>query len=1265
MDFSPIKRSANLSDQIQKILQILRYGQREKIVFLLAVLLFALAFAVNSVEVAFMGEYKSNLVLVLRFVAAGFIVLGVILVWQKVIPPPEIELVSKPLAIKGPFAFSKQDGELFRQLGRSFELQQVCDQVINDQVSFIVVVGESGVGKSSLLRAGVEFAFSTGKTPERIPCIYWEALPTNAEASLLDTIQLRWQENEQDSQKPESIDELLSELAWPRHVILIDQAEQLNPADHPEMFDLYEKMMSIPSGHPITWVIAFREEYLVTWSKYLISKRIPYPPSITIERFSTEQARRVMATLANASNMNLSESVMRDLLETISQENGQVSPVDIGISLLVLSELGREKQTIISERVYQQAGKAEGLLASYIENHLRRLPEYARESVLKALIGLFDLETDQRIAEGKSAEQLSSVVSLPVDSLKSHLAYMASPRVRILQELIESNPDHTPDISYRLSHERIIPALRRLSGRILAEAEQARILLERRFKVWNADRQRRDLLTRSELKDIAPYVGQFEWGENRDQKQVFLASSRRSLHAKNLLLVVTLLATISFLSWGWRWQSASSYTTMLAKVGVPSFVYEQANQLDTLVIESTSLLYGKWKKTALDSLSIQIGDGSSNEILLPDSLQKLNLSLEGSLLTNFSGISFPQGVETIFLKGSGSIASLEGLSLPESITQLSLDLSSNQVESLEGLSLPESITQLSLYLGYNQVESLEGLSLPESITQLSLYLNNDVFQGANQVESLEGLSLPESITELSLDLSGNQVESLEGLSLPESITELSLDLSGNQVESLEGLSLPESITQLSLDLGYNQVESLEGLSLPESITQLSLYLSGNQVESLEGLSLPESITELSLDLSGNQVESLEGLSLPESITELSLDLRGNQVESLEGLSLPESITELSLDLDNVNFQGGNQVQSLEGLSLPESITQLSLDLGSNQVQSLEGLSLPESITELSLYLGYNQVESLEGLSLPESITELSLYLGGNQVESLEGLSLPESITQLSLSLSGNQVESLEGLSLPESITQLSLSLSGNQIQSLEGLSLPESITELSLDLSGNQVESLEGLSLPESITELSLYLGYNQVESLEGLSLPESITELSLDLNNVNFQGGNQVESLEGLSLPESITELSLDLGSNQVESLEGLSLPESITQLSLDLSGNQVESLEGLSLPESITELSLDLSGNQVESLEGLSLPESITELSLDLRGNRIYVYGSFPDSLKSLRLNIGFTIEHAALSTLNFPEGLEKLNVLSSNLSSLTGLPSSVKDARLYIQK
>src|SRR5262249_2508207 len=92
-----------------------------------------------------------------------------------VLPRSEGIASQGPSAVKGAEAFGIHDARLFAKLGRGDDLRVLMGHVLDDQKPLTIVMGSSGVGKSSLLRAGLEASLLAASPPTRVT--YWEAVP--------------------------------------------------------------------------------------------------------------------------------------------------------------------------------------------------------------------------------------------------------------------------------------------------------------------------------------------------------------------------------------------------------------------------------------------------------------------------------------------------------------------------------------------------------------------------------------------------------------------------------------------------------------------------------------------------------------------------------------------------------------------------------------------------------------------------------------------------------------------------------------------------------------------------------------------------------------------------------------------------------------------------------------------------------------------------------------------------------------------------------
>jgi Leucine-rich repeat (LRR) protein len=955
---------------------------------------------------------------------AGLIFLsyGIYRIWRLAHNPDLPPVTNRTSAVKGPLAFTPADGELFRKLGREEELKKLLGYIEDDQVPLIVLMGASGAGKTSLLRAGMTDILKDKKVKYH----YWEAVPSDSGRGLLKAIQESWHSESNNGASGanqhtlftelQSLDELvnpLPEILESNHIIILDQFEQLRGGANGPVFQLLKKVArKAKPPHRITWIIAFRREFRADWSDFIIpeQERGFFPPELSLRLFTPEQARDVISQLIQAAGLSVEQKVVNNLIEAATVD-GEVSSVDIGIGLLVLSEMyERASGKTVTEDAYHFAGGAEGLLTQYINRCLDNFPDEDREKILNAMLALRDAETNQRIAEGKTCDELSEATGAQERRLKTQLERLTKRDMRLLEHL--TIPD-SEDVRYRLPHERLISSLNRLAGKLLGELEEAKLKFINAFSAWRKDNAPQYLLRGKHLRLVERNKSEISWGKEEEEKLKFLKRSQQRRILRRVLsfaLIIILMAS--------GWVANSQYQRYDAKSYLynnkyPPGLYDWQQQLKVLKLKGhfNAERFPWLRSNTLQELTVTVLraensiDGLVDNLTKCSALKKLTLDLR----------------ET-------ELSSLEPLSKLTNLNQLFLGLNKTQVSSLGILSKLTDLNQLSLIIISNELSSLEPLSKFTNLNQLLLYLYN------NEVSSLEPLSKFTNLNQLSLYLYNSKVSSLEPLSKLTNLNQLFLDLNKTQVSSLEPLSKLTNLKQLSLNLDRTQISSLEPLSKFTNLNQLSLNISGTKVSSLEPLAKLTNLNQLSLNLDRTQVKSLEVLSNLTNLNQLSLNIFGTEVSSLEPLAKLTNLNQLSLDLDRT------QVSSLEPLSKLTNLNQLSLDLREFQVGSLDILSKLTNLNQLSLSIYNIQVSSLEILSKLTNLNQLSLNIYNTQPSSLDILSKLTNLNQLSLNIYNTQVTSLEPL-LKLNIQTLDLTLTTEQRMLLKAI--PKSVTSLS------------------------------------------------------------------------------------------------------------------------------------------------------------------------------------------------------------------------------
>ena len=283
----------SLLQQLQQIITTLirfvKARHREEAAIGLAALLFWIGYSFLAwfpEELQnFIKSWHGHIIIPGVLYSAGLFFLGhgIYHIWRLVQGPDLPPVTNRPSAIKGPLAFTPADGELFRKLGREDELKKLLSYVEDDQVSLIVLMGASGAGKTSLLRAGLTDILKD----KGIRYHYWEAVPSESGRGLLRAIQESWQSElsvgagstNQSAPPPElkTLDELVSPssaIGESNHIIILDQFEQLRGNINGQVFQTLRKVArKAKPPHRIKWIVAFRREFRADWSDFIIPEQ--------------------------------------------------------------------------------------------------------------------------------------------------------------------------------------------------------------------------------------------------------------------------------------------------------------------------------------------------------------------------------------------------------------------------------------------------------------------------------------------------------------------------------------------------------------------------------------------------------------------------------------------------------------------------------------------------------------------------------------------------------------------------------------------------------------------------------------------------------------------------------------------------------------------------------------------------------------------------------------------------------------------------------
>jgi YD repeat-containing protein len=485
-------------------------------------------------------------------------------------------------AIKGLRPFGFEDASLFARLQRGALVRECLEVLTDPEFRFGILYGTSGCGKTSFLRAGLWPRLSA---PDASHCgVYVQCRELNPLESirraLADQLHL----------PPASIEcaEWLPLLATAAQaaskplVVLLDQFEQFF-VHHKRKKDREPFVHALVAWYrqepplPVKLLVCIRGD--MTERLLELQKAMAYTLSpqhhFALEPLELREAVEIFRVIAETEQLTFDRSFVEEMVaqELANREDGLVSPVDVQILAWMVKGQKMPEERGFTRTAYQKLGGIEGLLDQFLARALDvRETSARREAALKVLLALTDLESNARagvLTLDQLREKLAGTVA--AGDLHEAVTWLARSDVRLITPISRNGAQ-----GYELAHERLIPALRRIAGKELSQADQANLLLERRVNEWlGNNRAARSLLTRRELRTIErqkPYV---VWGVKRREKEALLSRSKRRWHARlgTALLFVLLIGG----SMVWYWDayhrtSVEHYANVITRWGLPEGV---------------------------------------------------------------------------------------------------------------------------------------------------------------------------------------------------------------------------------------------------------------------------------------------------------------------------------------------------------------------------------------------------------------------------------------------------------------------------------------------------------------------------------------------------------------------------------------------------------------------------------------------------------------------------------------------------------------------
>jgi SAM domain (Sterile alpha motif) len=396
---SPVEPDA-IPDKVERtekvllwiIQNVLRGGWFRRCVFLLVIFAIFAFPAVISNALSAVGVNLPTWYNTAYWALTGLLVLVTLVVGAKTIPrlPQTAPSNIDQRAIRGLLPFNQEDSKLFSQLERGVLLRLVLGSLLDSTFRFGMLIGISGSGKTSFLRAGLLALLRES----RVPAVY-------VELSNEDPL--------------ESIKRAIAQQGYeaPTGVLLLDQFEQffLHQRTAEQRKPLIEALRDWHlRDSAIRVLISIRAED--AWQMHEIRENLDVQLSnrnvFILKKFEPEQAVRVVGIICENAGIAFNPDFVRTIVDQeLRDEDGLVLPVDLGIIILVLATEGRT----FTPESYSAYGGIDGVLDAWLTSQLAaaRLANLEKAAI-RTLSVLCDFDRNRR-AGILSIEDITSRLS--------------------------------------------------------------------------------------------------------------------------------------------------------------------------------------------------------------------------------------------------------------------------------------------------------------------------------------------------------------------------------------------------------------------------------------------------------------------------------------------------------------------------------------------------------------------------------------------------------------------------------------------------------------------------------------------------------------------------------------------------------------------------------------------------------------------------------------------------------------------------------------
>ena len=547
---------------------------------------------------------------------------------RKAVAPPAAPQKQHTSPYKFLDYYNPEDADIF--CGRDREIRLIEQKFHNTRL--LVLHGESGAGKTSLIRAGLMPRLS----PEVFVPVYVRVLQNPLGEIRRELLrQLGMAEAAQPDMPLMDVLSIVTERVSKTVIIVFDQFEEffLRFDEDVRRRAIAELAACLTAARlDVKFLFAIRSDYFALLAEFEDALPQIFTHQIHLERLTEAQA--VEAVIKPAERLGIqvdAPMVQIKLLPELGANDGGIEPPLLQIVCDALYQHAqRDGRSVVDLRDYEAVGDVTGALGNYLNEKLRQFGknQAVARAALKALVTAEGTKRASFVPELCSRINSAGVSMTEHDLQEAYLKKFVSYRLVRVDEVEGA-------ARYELSHDYLARQIEAWIEDSERELTKALELIDRAYETYQATRV---LLERSALQMLKPFEAQMALPPD---KQAFVERSKTEIRKQRrglwLNVAAALMAVALLVGGGFGYQAYQQYQEALEQrqealrqkeLAVAKQLEAQMNEIEALIQTSKTLLLAH---DELEALLAGVKAGKqAKQGNIPNDLQE-------RALTNLSG----------------------------------------------------------------------------------------------------------------------------------------------------------------------------------------------------------------------------------------------------------------------------------------------------------------------------------------------------------------------------------------------------------------------------------------------------------------------------------------------------------------------------------------------------------------------------------------------------------------------------------------------------